>query len=128
MLALLSGSHGLWGGKLGLPRRHTFLKKSMIILNLTKLRAVAMVNGWSDQWRYSINGTIATEPVKIVEVPREGTVFVSNANNPDTAEAAWICFRYPGYKTPEEIAEAEEARRRLTSSLSRCWSGYEPRT
>jgi len=48
----------------------------MIILNLTKLRAVAMVNGWSDQWRYSINGTIATEPVKIVEVPREGTVFV----------------------------------------------------
>jgi hypothetical protein len=95
----------------------------MIILNLTKLRAVAKMNGWSDQWRYSINGTIATEPVKIVEVPREGTVLVSNANNPDTSEAAWICLRYPGYKTPEEIAEAEEARRRLILSLSRCWSG-----
>ena len=86
---------------------------------------MAKVNDWSDQWRYSINGTIANEPVKIVEVPREGTVLVSNANNPDTAEAAWICFRYPGYKTPEEIAEAK---RRLASSLSRCWSGYEPRT
>ena len=44
---------------------------------------------------------------------REGTVLVSNANHPDTSEAAWICLRYPGYKTPEEIAEAEEAKRRL---------------
>ncbi len=100
----------------------------MIILNLTKLRAVAKVNDWSDQWRYSINGTIAKEPVKIGEVRREGTVLVSNANNPDTSEAAWICFRYPGYKTLEEIAAAEEAKRRLASSLSQCWSGYEART
>lgn len=87
----------------------------MKTLNVNQLREWAKGNGFKDSWWFSQNGTVSMAAEKLAQVPKDGTVHVLNADARGTDSEEWICFRYPGYKTPEEIAEATERRRQANA-------------
>lgn len=84
----------------------------MEIRNLTELREWAKAHGFADSWWYSVNGTVSGESVKLSKIPREGTIHILSADSRGTEFESWHCFRYPGYKTPEEVVEQLERNRK----------------
>lgn len=91
----------------------------MKILRVTELREWAKEKGFPDSWWFSVDGTVSTEPAKLSNVPKAGAVHVMNASCLGTADEEWIWFRYSGYKTPEEIAEANAPTDRQREQLAR---------
>lgn len=84
----------------------------MNALTITQLRQWAKKNNFADEWWYCLNGEVKPTKVKIGDIEREGTIQVMNVAAQECGQGEWCLFRYPGFKTDEEIREAEEKRRK----------------
>lgn len=91
----------------------------MEILDTTGLRQWANERDLSDQWWYAIDGVTSKKPVRLISVPHTGDVYVLNAQITKDPDEAWFQFRYPGYRTPGEKAEAERKDREKNALTER---------
>ncbi len=75
----------------------------MTILNTTALRQYAKESEYRDLWWFCINEVVSQEAVPLRLIPKEATILVLNDDAKNQGKEEWFVFRYPGYKTEEEI-------------------------
>ncbi len=73
------------------------------ILNATALKKLLKENNWKDNWLYIIDDKPENLSSNLASLPREGVVRVLNSEAEQNSEIDWIIFRYPGFRTQEEI-------------------------
>lgn len=84
----------------------------MRVLKITELRKWAKENNLPDEWWFCVNGDVKPAMAKIGDIERDGTIQVMNVAAQGGELEEWFLFRYPGFKTEEEIQEAEEKKRK----------------
>lgn len=83
-------------------------------LKISEIAQLAFENDLPDEWWISINGEVMPSTSTIHKVARHGEVHVMNAAKHSSGNGEWILFCYPGFKSQEQLAMAEE-RKRLRS-------------
>lgn len=91
----------------------------MKTLKITELRRWAKENNLPDEWWYCVNGDVKPEMAKIGEIERDGTIQVMNVAAQGCELEEWFLFRYPGFRTEEEIQDAEEKKRKRNEATEK---------